>query len=99
MQHRMTLLFFVFLVVGAGITIGFITAPGLWYAELRNLAGLVLEKAAIGPTKTMNGLQGFETSRSLNVPVTRFHSRHDYDLVLKQRLYGSRSELLHLAQN
>jgi benzodiazapine receptor len=34
MQHRMSLLYFVFLVVGGGLTIGFITAPGIWYAEL-----------------------------------------------------------------
>ena len=34
MQKRLPLLFFMLLVVGGGLIIGFFTAPGDWYAEL-----------------------------------------------------------------
>jgi translocator protein len=34
MQKRLPLLFFILLVVGGGLTIGFFTAPGDWYAQL-----------------------------------------------------------------
>jgi translocator protein len=33
-SRRFSLLLFVGLVVGAGLTIGFVTAPGEWYAQL-----------------------------------------------------------------
>lgn len=34
MQHRGSLLLFAILVVGGGLIIGFLTAPGIWYAQL-----------------------------------------------------------------
>jgi hypothetical protein len=34
MAHRLSLFLFLTLVVGGGLVIGFITAPGEWYAQL-----------------------------------------------------------------
>lgn len=34
MTHRLSLLFFLVLVVGGGIAIGYLTPPGEWYAQL-----------------------------------------------------------------
>ncbi|MEP7174110.1 MAG: TspO/MBR family protein, partial [Aestuariivirga sp.] len=34
MPYRLSLFYFLTLVVGCGLMIGFITAPGVWYAQL-----------------------------------------------------------------